>query len=47
MSPADFKNRFIKARNSETKEDLSVETATGEILGSALHWLPRYVIENK
>ena len=34
---------FIKSGDSESKEGLRVEEATGESLGSALLWLPRKV----
>ena len=38
---------FIKAGDSETKEGLRVEKATGESIYSALLWLPRNFIEKK
>ena len=39
MSLGDFENLFIKVGDSETKEGLRVEGATGESLGGALLWL--------
>ena len=45
--PGDFESMFIEAENSETKEALSVEEATGESICSALLWFPRTFIENK
>ena len=42
MSPGDFESTFIKAGDSETKEE-----ATGESLGDALFWLPRNVTRKK
>ena len=38
---------FIKAGDSEAKEGLRVEKATGESIYSALLWLPRNFIEKK
>lgn len=38
---------FIKAGASETKEELRVEEATGENLGSGLLWLPGNIIGNE
>ena len=46
-SPGDFESMFIKAGDSETKEGLRVEKATGESIYSALLWLPRNFIEKK
>ena len=38
-SPSNVGSMFIKAGDSETKEGLRVEDATGESLGGALLWL--------
>ena len=35
MSPGDFENLFIKARDRETKGRLRVKEVTGESLGGA------------
>ena len=46
-SPGDFESRFSKAGDSETKEGLRGEEATGESLGGALLWLSRNGIGKK
>ena len=39
MSPGDLESTFVKAGDSETKEGLRIEEATGESGGGALLWL--------
>ena len=46
-SPGDFERAFIKAGDSETKDVLSIEAATGDSLGCAVLWPPRNVIRKK
>ena len=44
VSPGGFESTFLKAGDIETEEGLRVEEATGERLGGALLWHPRWVI---
>ena len=46
-SRGDFESTFIKAGDSETKEELRIKKATGESLGGALCWLCRNVVGKK
>ena len=43
MSPGDLESTFAKVGDSETKERLTLEEATGESLGGALLWPPRNI----
>ncbi|KAF6131180.1 hypothetical protein HJG60_008050 [Phyllostomus discolor] len=45
--PGGFEILFVKAEDSERKEGLRVEEATGESPGGALLWLPRRVMGKK
>ena len=47
MRSGDVQSVFIKAGDSDTKEEPSIEEATGETLGGALLWLSRNFVRKK
>ena len=47
MSTGDFQSMFTKAGDSETRQELSVEEATGKSIGSDLLWVPRNFFRKK